>query len=287
MIKYKIIGFILLSIGYYSAKTQCIVDAGPDTTFCEQYPIETLTLGSNVTVTGEAPFSYSWSCYYEFLGHIYTASDFINDTTVINPSLISGIDGEQLFTLTVTDATGATCSDDIIISLYPFVNTLEVKQAYISSMDTTSLYSALLGGTFPYTYLWSPDYVLSDPTDLNTLASPDVTTVYSLLLTDANGCQAHDLFYVFVYPVGISELEKDEHTITIVPNPVKNTAQITVGNEKNFTLNIYDVSGRLIKFLHSTNPTIEINNSMFSSGIYSVQYVSENKNVITTKMVIL
>lgn len=287
MIKYKIIGLMLICSSYYSAKTQCFVDVGSDTTFCEQDSIETLTLGSNVVVTGEAPFSYSWSCYYEFLGHIYTASDFINDTTVINPSLISGIDGEQLFTLTVTDATGATCSDDIIISLYPFVNTLEVKQAYISSLDTTSLYSAILGGTFPYTYLWSPDYALSDPTDLNTLASPDVTTVYSLLLTDANGCQAHDEFYVFVYPVGISELEQDEHTITIVPNPVKNTAQITVTNENNFTLYIYDISGRLIKSLQSTNPTIEINNSMFSSGIYSVQYVSENRNIITTKMVIL
>ena len=287
MIKYKILIIVLLSLGYFSAKTQCIVDVGPDTTFCEQYPIESLTLGSNVVVTGVAPFTYSWSCFHEFLGNIYTASDFISDTTIINPSLITGINEEQLFTLTVTDAAGATCSDDIVISLHPFVNTLEVKQAYISSMDTTHLYSAILGGTLPYTYLWSPEYGLSDPTNLNTLASPDVTTTYTLTITDANGCNAYDIFYVFVYPVGISELEKEKNKITIVPNPVVNTAQIAVPNENNFTLNIYDVSGRLIKSLHSTNSSIEINNAMFGSGMYSIQYISEKGIIASTKMVIL
>ncbi|MFN8396064.1 MAG: PKD domain-containing protein [Bacteroidia bacterium] len=45
-----------------------------------------------------------------------------------------------------------------------------------------------VGGTAPYTYLWSPGTDLSSTTTANPLAYPLFTTAYTLQLTDANNC---------------------------------------------------------------------------------------------------
>ena len=44
-------------------------------------------------------------------------------------------------------------------------------------------------GTSPYTYSWSPPAGLSDPAIANPAASPNSTTLYTVIVTDNNGCQ--------------------------------------------------------------------------------------------------
>ncbi|MFC2131786.1 SBBP repeat-containing protein, partial [Bacteroidota bacterium] len=46
---------------------------------------------------------------------------------------------------------------------------------------------AVTGGVPPYTFSWSPDYNLSSSTDSIATASPDVTTEYTLKVTDSRG----------------------------------------------------------------------------------------------------
>ncbi|MCX6303434.1 MAG: cohesin domain-containing protein [Bacteroidetes bacterium] len=54
------------------------------------------------------------------------------------------------------------------------------------------------GGTTPYTWLWSPAGSLSNPAIPNPLASPAVTTTYTLTVTTNNACVGSDVMNVVV-----------------------------------------------------------------------------------------
>lgn len=56
------------------------------------------------------------------------------------------------------------------------------------------------------TYLWTPSTGLSSATILTPMASPDVTTTYTLTVTSPQGCTASDTATVIVLPVCISPM---------------------------------------------------------------------------------
>lgn len=58
----------------------------------------------------------------------------------------------------------------------------------ICSGSSTPISATVLGGTTAYTYVWVPATGLNDNTISNPVASPTVTTTYSVLVTDANSC---------------------------------------------------------------------------------------------------
>ena len=55
-----------------------------------------------------------------------------------------------------------------------------------------------LNGTGGATYSWAPSTGLSCSNCQNPIASPTVTTIYTLTVTDANGCTDSDTVTVFV-----------------------------------------------------------------------------------------
>jgi len=56
------------------------------------------------------------------------------------------------------------------------------------------------GGTGPYTYSWSPSTGLSCVTCPNPVSCPQVTTTYTVIVTNVNGCSASDQVTVTVSP---------------------------------------------------------------------------------------
>lgn len=68
----------------------------------------------------------------------------------------------------------------------------------ICSGASTTLNGKITGGTAPYTYLWSPATGLSNLSIANPVASPTITTTYTLTVTDANGCVNTDAVKVIV-----------------------------------------------------------------------------------------
>ncbi|MDZ7361708.1 MAG: proprotein convertase P-domain-containing protein [candidate division KSB1 bacterium] len=55
------------------------------------------------------------------------------------------------------------------------------------------------GGTPPYTFSWTPTTGLDNPTAANPKARPIVTTTYTVLVTDARGCEATDEVTITVH----------------------------------------------------------------------------------------
>jgi photosystem II stability/assembly factor-like uncharacterized protein len=81
----------------------CAVNAGPDTTFCQQH--------GNLTATPASPgnYTYSWS-----------PANGLDDPFSQNPNVISGVHNQQ-YVVTMTDtAANCTATDTVIVSAYYF-----------------------------------------------------------------------------------------------------------------------------------------------------------------------
>ena len=77
-----------------------------------------------------------------------------------------------------------TCMLKVLVGNVYLVNTTADPDTVCQGVSS-QLTSQVIGGTGPYTYAWTPAASLSDPTLPNPLATPDVTTMYYLTVTDA------------------------------------------------------------------------------------------------------
>ncbi|HIO71715.1 MAG TPA: PKD domain-containing protein [Flavobacteriales bacterium] len=113
--------------------------------------------------SGVAPFTYLW-------------------TTGAATDSISGL-CPGLYSVTITDNTGATTTGDVTI-IEPPVLALTVTATNVSCLNGMdgSAAANVTGGTTPYTYLWNNGAPTPIATNL-------VANNYSVTVTDANGCQ--------------------------------------------------------------------------------------------------
>ncbi len=133
---------------------------------------------------------------------IYT-SDSTSDSTYLYPI------HDQTFTVTVTSPMGCTHSESINIG----VNSLPVMDAGDNDTICVGDVAQLNGsddGQDDNTYTWTPNTHLSNPTIINPMATPPVTTVYTLTVTSGKGCQASDSATVVVNPPPIVDAGSDD-----------------------------------------------------------------------------
>jgi gliding motility-associated-like protein len=138
-----------------------VADAGPDAAVCG---------GLATTLNATGGVAYSWS---PAIG--------LSATNVADP--VASPAAQTTYTVTVTDANGCTSTDDIVV----FVNPLPIATVGADQTICTGA-SAVINGNGGVTYQWTPATGLNDATLQNPTASPNVTTNYSLVVTDANGC---------------------------------------------------------------------------------------------------
>jgi hypothetical protein len=128
--------------------------------------------------------SYSWSGPNSFT------------STAVNPSITTAMYGlnDGTYTLTAQSAAGClnTTTVNVVINPLP---TITVSNATICATD-----SASLGVTNSYpTFSWSPGAGLNNTTSQTAMASPTVTTVYTITATDFTGCSNTNTVSVTVF----------------------------------------------------------------------------------------
>ncbi len=145
--------------------------------------------GNNGSATGSAaggtgPYTYSWSNL---------------QTTQIATGLAAGT-----YTLTVTDATG--CQDTAVATItQPAPVTITVTGGGQLCIGQNEILTATaVGGTGPYIYTWDATSVGSSYP-----VNPTVTTSYTVVAADANGCTSAPL----VIPVKV----RDSLHLTVIP----------------------------------------------------------------------
>lgn len=212
-------------------------DAGADQAICLN---QTATIGGSPT--GPVGATYSWS-------PIATLSN----STVANP--VATPTTTTTYTVTVTDANGCIDTDDIVITVNPLPNVdAGVDQAICVGQ------SATLGGTPTSstpgaTYSWDNPGTLNSATLANPIASPAVTTTYTVTVTDANGCTDTDQVTITVNPLPNIDAGPDQAicaggSSVIGGSPTSTTTGVTYAWDNAATLNNAGIANP------TANPTV-------------------------------
>jgi len=155
-----------------------VANAGPDINYCA---------GNAVLVTGTGGNSYAW--------YLMPAATFVAN----GANLLANPVGQEDYMMI---ATIGGCSDTDYVSLFelPAVVADAGADSSICSGDAVQLTAS--GGA---QYLWNNSLSLDNPNIATPFASPSTTTIFTVTVTDANGC------------VGT-----DDATVTILPSPTPN-----------------------------------------------------------------
>ncbi|MEX1190304.1 MAG: PKD domain-containing protein [Bacteroidia bacterium] len=137
------------------------INAGSDVSVCN---------GSSTNLSASGAASYSWS-------PILGLGNANSGNTSASPTATT------VYTVTGTSAAGCISTDAVTVT----VNPLPIANPGLGAANCSGL-GAQLNGSGGATYLWSPATGLSSTTIANPIASPAVTTNYTLVVTDASGC---------------------------------------------------------------------------------------------------
>lgn len=120
---------------------------------------------------GIPPLSFSWS-----------PATGLSSTTIAMP--IANPTATTTYTLTVTDNAGNTSTDNVLITIYPLPILVVGATTTKVCLGTSSTLTA--SGALSYT--WAPSTGLNTTTGGTVIATPLVTTTYTVTGTNANGC---------------------------------------------------------------------------------------------------
>jgi hypothetical protein len=161
------------------------------------------TIGGAPTASGGTlPYTYVWSS---------VPASVI--TAVANPSVCPTV--TTTYTVTVSDATGCTGTDNVTITVTAITAEAGAPQTICNgNCVTIGGAPTASGGTPAYTYLWSSVPASVIPAVANPNVCPAVTTVYTVTVTEANGCSGTDNVTVTVNPIPVvSILSSDADNI--------------------------------------------------------------------------
>ena len=151
-----------------------------------------ICIGSSANLFASGGVSYSWS-----------PSTGLNDTAIANP--VASPTADITYTVTVIDEDGCSDADSlsIIVNSLPTANATSSDTAVCLGSGTNLLATGGVG------YNWSPSAGLNDAAIANPVASPVVTTTYSVTVTDGNGCSDEDSVNITVHELPAADAGSD------------------------------------------------------------------------------
>lgn len=159
-----------------------------DTNRCEQFAYDTLTVvvnqlqpvgadGDTIICVGETtPLSAFGGVTYS-----WTPTVGLNNSNIASPLATPAT--TTTYFVDITDAFGCVRTDSVEI----IVNPLPVVDAGNDTVRCPGI-PMQLQATGGISYVWTPAITLNNPNIANPIATPNVTTTYTVTVTDKNGC---------------------------------------------------------------------------------------------------
>jgi gliding motility-associated-like protein len=148
-----------------------VPNAWPDTIVCPGMPVDLHASGGT---------EYSWS-----------PSTFLDDPSSNSP--ICTPNGPIDYTITVTDEFGCSATATLSLETYPLPHVYAGEDLLVEWG-----YSIQLNGDGDGELDWSPADLVDDPLASDPWTKPEESTLYTLRVTDTNGCEATDQVWVIV-----------------------------------------------------------------------------------------
>lgn len=176
------------------------------------------------------------------------------------------------YTVSGSGITGCVASAVISVSVDP-LPTVSITPL-TQSICITEVATISVNGAVSYT--WNPSNSHASTFTL----SPPTSNVYSVSYTGANNCIATSTAQVDVSQcVGLNELTVQSET-KIFPNPTHGQITISVSNSGNKTLELVDITGRMIQRKSFTGNSYQLELKEFPQGVYYLKVISGNSTEI-------
>jgi len=282
----KFIFMVLLALSLSAslkvrAQEKFTVDVGNDLHFCG----EATELNVQVTIkNGVEPYRYAWEYYLKIGRQTLTASDILNDTTLLSPLIKEHVwsfsEEPEKFILNVTDANGNKAKDSLYLSGTMCLQLLGYVVKEINKGDSVWLDAGVLWGSIERKY-WLPAYGLSNPDSSATWCKPEVNTDYYIVSVDTFGCscaqfsteiRVNQINYIEVRASGKAVKPYQQGTKVIFSNPERREALVTV----------FTIEGKLLQQCNVNDDRIELNGVLTKTGLYLVN-ISLNGKTETCK----
>lgn len=139
-----------------------------------------------------------------------TAPYIINWNTLQNTEIISGLASGN-YQSTVTDANGCQLVENIFLNQPAQIFVTVNNPTSICQGENVILNANQINAIAPFNINWSNSNDLNIVNN-NSTVSPDITTIYTANLTDANGCSTNNLFVVTVHNLPETDFISDKNT---------------------------------------------------------------------------
>lgn len=211
---------------------------------------------ATVTPTnGNEPYNYFWS------------------NSQITQTITGLIAGN--YTVTATDANGCTSTTSVSVT-QPIQSTPVIYQV------GNVLYSSASSGNQWYN---NTSGLIVGATD--SIYNPLITDNYYVIVTDSIGCVSDTSNMIYVLVTGLLNTFSNNENIFIYPNPSNDNITIdfpAYSTETKTTIQLLDISGKLLNSMPIKENTSRLNISDLSSGIYIIK-ISDNKMVSVKRFV--
>jgi hypothetical protein len=194
-----------------------------------------------------------------------------NTYTYSNGSAIATPTANASYTVTGTSTAGCAGSaaiSSVSVSALPTVTVSSSTSGTICAGQSVSLTA-----NGAATYSWN-----TGGSTAVIVASPSVTTSYTVTGTAASGCKNTAVITQSVSGcVGIQTIANQSSAVSVYPNPSAGIFTVEFANGLNKTINVTDITGRVVLTTTSTADKVNVNISNLSNGIYYIKVISNNK----------
>lgn len=216
-----------------------------------------------------------------------------SDATLINmvgtgSTFNTGLTGVGTYTYYVTDfapGCGNSPSDTVVIRINP--NPLVTANTY--STTITQGDSIQLTAYNAISYTWTPPAGLSSTTGSSVMATPTVTTTYTVTGMNSYGCSNSVSILVVVDPLGVASLTHPVQDVNIYPNPAVGSFTLEFNTSLETPIAIYMVNmlGDKVRFIQGVpspgsglvKHKYSIDTGTLTEGVYNVEIVTDQGTV--------
>lgn len=222
-----------------------------DSVRIDAFSLPVITLWTDTLLCADDCIEFTPSVNAEIQSAVWTPGAGLSDPDILNPTFCAA--QAETFTLTVTDLNGCEASHSVAVNLHPLPETPAI------TFDGTAL------ATDPGSaYQWFLNGELIDGATGQAYI-PAVNGLYSVLVTDAEGCAAmSEDFDLNTLGLGGGRLIG----IAVYPNPTSGMLTLVLDQNVHTFLNmeLTDLSGRRLRYTEEFNERTDL--SALASGVY-------------------